>query len=107
MGSGTTALAAMRLGRRCIGFDISDHYVQLAEQRIAEQREQQQQAALEAAAQAAQLQLENDAPDSKIAAPTTPAEDRPQAEAKAPPLAVAPVGIQHQERELARASPVP
>lgn len=34
MGTGTTALAAMELGRRCIGFDISPNYVQLATDRV-------------------------------------------------------------------------
>jgi DNA modification methylase len=35
MGSGSTALAAMELGRRCVGFDISDRYARLARKRIA------------------------------------------------------------------------
>lgn len=35
LGSGTTALAALELGRRCIGFDISDEYAQLACERVA------------------------------------------------------------------------
>jgi hypothetical protein len=35
IGSGTTALAAIALGRRCIGFDISETYVRLARERVA------------------------------------------------------------------------
>jgi DNA modification methylase len=34
MGSGTTALAAVALGRRCVGFDISEAYVKLARERV-------------------------------------------------------------------------
>lgn len=34
MGSGTTALAAIKLGRQFIGFDISEEYCKLAEERI-------------------------------------------------------------------------
>lgn len=35
MGSGTTAVAAMELERRCLGFDISEEYIGVAEQRVA------------------------------------------------------------------------
>jgi DNA modification methylase len=38
MGSGSTALAAMELGRRCVGFDISEKYVRLARKRVAAAR---------------------------------------------------------------------
>jgi len=38
IGSGTTALAALELKRRCIGFDISDAYVRLANERVAAAR---------------------------------------------------------------------
>jgi DNA modification methylase len=34
LGAGTVALAAMELGRRCLGFDISRNYVQLARDRV-------------------------------------------------------------------------
>lgn len=34
VGSGTTALAAMELRRRCVGFDLSDEYVRLAQERL-------------------------------------------------------------------------
>jgi DNA modification methylase len=34
LGSGTTALAARRLNRRCIGFEISENYVKLAQSRL-------------------------------------------------------------------------
>ncbi|MCW3046927.1 MAG: putative methyltransferase [Solirubrobacterales bacterium] len=34
MGSGTTGLAALALGRRCIGFEISARYVKIARRRI-------------------------------------------------------------------------
>ncbi len=36
IGSGTTAVAAVNLGRRCVGFDISEKYVQLARRRVAD-----------------------------------------------------------------------
>jgi DNA modification methylase len=39
LGSGTTALAAARLKRRCIGFEISEQYVELATLRLAQQVE--------------------------------------------------------------------
>jgi len=35
MGIGTTAVVAKRLGRRYIGFDISDEYVKLATENVA------------------------------------------------------------------------
>lgn len=38
IGSGTTALAALELKRRCIGFDISDEYVRVASARVAAAR---------------------------------------------------------------------
>ena len=34
VGSGTTAVAAVELGRRCLGYDISEKYIDRAEQRI-------------------------------------------------------------------------
>jgi DNA modification methylase len=34
LGSGTTAVAAVELGRRCVGFDISDEYVSAARGRV-------------------------------------------------------------------------
>ena len=34
IGSGTTALATEELGRRCVGFDISEKYVNVAKQRL-------------------------------------------------------------------------
>ncbi|MEA2372118.1 MAG: hypothetical protein QOH12_2512 [Solirubrobacteraceae bacterium] len=34
IGSGTTAIAAAELGRRCLGYDISETYIGVAEQRI-------------------------------------------------------------------------
>ena len=36
MGSGSTALAAKKAGRSYIGYDISQEYVELAEQRLAD-----------------------------------------------------------------------
>lgn len=42
VGTGTTALAAVALGRRCLGFDISEKYIQVAAQRLeADERERQ------------------------------------------------------------------
>ncbi len=38
VGSGTTALAALELNRRCVGFDISPEYVRLATERLAATR---------------------------------------------------------------------
>jgi DNA modification methylase len=38
MGSGQTALAALRLGRRYVGYELDEQYVMLAEERIAAQR---------------------------------------------------------------------
>lgn len=35
VGSGTTAVAAVALGRRCLGYDISETYIDVAEQRVA------------------------------------------------------------------------
>jgi len=34
MGSGTTAIAALKLNRRFIGFEISKEYCELAERRL-------------------------------------------------------------------------
>lgn len=34
MGSGTTALAAKELGRNYIGFDVSENYCRIAEERL-------------------------------------------------------------------------
>lgn len=34
VGSGTTALAAAKLGRRCLGYDISEKYIDVAEKRL-------------------------------------------------------------------------
>ena len=39
MGSGTTAVASVRTRRHYVGFDTDDGYIELAEQRIAEERE--------------------------------------------------------------------
>lgn len=34
VGAGTTAIAAAELGRRCVGYDISEKYIDVAEQRL-------------------------------------------------------------------------
>jgi site-specific DNA-methyltransferase (cytosine-N4-specific) len=34
VGSGTTAVAAVELGRRCVGYDISKKYIDVAERRV-------------------------------------------------------------------------
>ena len=38
LGSGTTAVAALRTGRACVGIEISGEYADISERRIAEQR---------------------------------------------------------------------
>ncbi len=39
MGSGSTAVAALRSGRHYVGYELEAEYVDLAEARIAEERE--------------------------------------------------------------------
>jgi site-specific DNA-methyltransferase (adenine-specific) len=39
MGSGTTAVAAIKSKRNYIGYDISDEYIKLANKRISSERE--------------------------------------------------------------------
>ncbi len=39
MGSGTTAVACVRLDRRYIGIEIKEEYVRLAEERIAKEQD--------------------------------------------------------------------
>ena len=39
LGSGTTAVAAVRSGRHYVGYDLDDSYVQLAERRVEEERQ--------------------------------------------------------------------
>lgn len=34
LGSGTTALVARRLGRRCVGIELNPHYCEMAKQRL-------------------------------------------------------------------------
>ena len=41
MGSGTTAIAAMREGRHFIGFELNEEYFNIAQRRIDEERQQQ------------------------------------------------------------------
>ena len=53
IGSGTTALAAAKLGRRCLGYDISKKYIDMAEER------------LKADAQKLQLSFEDPAADAQ------------------------------------------
>jgi hypothetical protein len=72
LGSGTTALAAMRLGRRCLGFDISEEYVALARSRVAAQRKLAELSASEAAMLEAQLDLEIAGPDKPANAAVSP-----------------------------------
>jgi DNA modification methylase len=42
VGSGTTAVAAVKLGRRCLGYDISEKYIDVAEQRLVAARRERQ-----------------------------------------------------------------
>jgi DNA modification methylase len=55
IGSGTTAVAATELGRRCLGYDISETYIGVAEQRIT------------VAERERQLTLDEDAPNGNAA----------------------------------------
>ncbi len=41
IGSGSTSVAALRLGRRSLGFDISQEYVNIAQRRVARARQQE------------------------------------------------------------------
>ena len=41
IGSGTTAIAAMREGRHFIGFEMNEEYFDIAQRRIDEERQQQ------------------------------------------------------------------
>lgn len=68
-GSGTTALAAVRLGRQCIGIEISDEYVEIAQRRLDTVIQQQDQRAAKPSndAQGDQLELERDQEVSEIA----------------------------------------
>ena len=52
VGAGTTAIAAVQLGRRCLGYDISEKYVNMAERRLAAAARERQQALNEDAAHA-------------------------------------------------------
>ncbi|MGO9900187.1 MAG: DNA-methyltransferase [Solirubrobacteraceae bacterium] len=61
LGSGTTALAAVRLNRRCIGFDISARYVQLARKRLGEHSQNEEIRRRPANVSAEQLNMPNPA----------------------------------------------
>jgi DNA modification methylase len=49
VGAGTTTIAAIELGRRCLGYDISEKYIQVAEQRLAAATERGHQLTLDKA----------------------------------------------------------
>lgn len=98
IGSGTTALAVVQLGRRCIGFDISDHYVELAKARVAAQQSIQELTAKVAADLAAQLELQaDDSATLATAIVTAPDEN-------VIPIP-RPAGIRRRARELTPAAP--
>lgn len=40
MGSGTTGLAALKLGRRYIGIELNENYIDIANKRLATERQQ-------------------------------------------------------------------
>lgn len=55
VGGGTTALAALALKRRCIGFDISSAYIETAQERLREAKEMLAQPALTSRARARRI----------------------------------------------------
>lgn len=63
MGSGTTALAAVQLRRQCIGFEISDEYVEIARRRIDAVIQEPRPRAKKRGAAAERGQLELERPD--------------------------------------------
>lgn len=63
VGSGTTAIAAVELGRRCLGYDISEKYVDVAEQRISVAARERQPTLDEGAA------ARDDVSNAKVSAP--------------------------------------
>jgi DNA modification methylase len=75
LGSGTTALAARQLGRRCVGFDISEHYANIARSRLAaasapESTEREEQLKLPGAP--VETPSRNGSSDHRAPAPTEP-----------------------------------
>jgi DNA modification methylase len=82
VGSGTTALAAMLQNRRCIGFDISDSYVQLARRRISQEVSNEEAKRRSASVSAEQLQIAVPqlAPSSAAGAGATRVRRRPPAQ---------------------------
>jgi DNA modification methylase len=79
VGSGTTALAAIRQSRRCIGFDISDSYVQLARRRISEElaSEEARRVAASVSAEQMQINMPRPAPTSGVESASTRVRRRP------------------------------
>jgi DNA modification methylase len=65
VGSGTTAVAAIELGRRCLGYDISEKYIDVAEQRVSVATRQCQTTHLEGFGGGGAL---GDLPNAKVAA---------------------------------------
>ena len=57
IGSGTTAIAAIRIGRRCIGIDISSEYLDVAIQRIERELQQPRLFVVQSKPQAEQVKL--------------------------------------------------
>jgi hypothetical protein len=76
MGSGSAAVAAVRTGRRFIGYDTDPDYVALAEQRVADERVRLQEAAASTPASP---------PSAAVSASSTTATQAPAAVPPAPP----------------------
>ncbi len=77
LGSGTTALAAVRLNRRCIGFDISGRYVQLARKRLSEDIQNEEARRPPANVSAEQLHMPSSA-EREAPKPTPPCVAKPR-----------------------------
>ncbi|HEU5003572.1 MAG TPA: site-specific DNA-methyltransferase [Actinomycetota bacterium] len=92
MGSGSTAIAALETGRHYAGYDIDPDYVQRAQARVCEWREQ-----------AAEGALESETPP-VVLPPLPPAGETAPAEIPPPGTVAAAVTAGHAARDVARAA---